>query len=761
MPIPGFASPPACHADHPRAGAAAAALCALGCAATASQVLILREFLVAFQGNELLLGLFLSNWLLFEALGTAMARTGSDRATKPVRTYALLQIALGLGPGFGILFVRSFKAGLGISTGEVLGFPWAWAVSGAALLPVAVLDGAAFPFGCRMLLAASPPAGAAGRAYAYGAAGSVLGGLVFLIPFVYGLDPLALAGFLALLSAGAALWLLVAARTPAALWWPVLGLLAGVAMAILGSGTARLDAWSARLQWHDHFLLHTGRSPYATVAVVRRADQYTIFVNGSPAITIPDPGPDAETLAHFALLSHPRPSRVLVVGGGAGGLVRELLRHPVEEIAYAEQDPLLIETLRRLPTTLATYELADPKVRPHLVEGRLLLRQSEARWHVILLHLPPPGTLMLNRYYTREFFALVHSRLADDGILAFSLPGSDTLLSPELAALNGSILAGLESVFRHVRVLAGESNLFLAGDGHALAAGWEPRLLSFRLDERGILTGLMSEAYIRYRMDEERFAPLVQAFASDEPANRDDHPRGTFATMRLFARVVSPAAARALELLDGVPAAVYLAVAMTLVVGLLGIQLGRQAALYVPYAALSTGFTGMVMSVVLILTFQVQYGDVYQYVGLLTALFMLGGAAGSLWTTRRGRTPLLAVESVLLLTLALAYGCAVTAPRPDLRLALTFTLMVLIGLTTGAQYPVLVARLSPDRAAVGALAGRIYVLDLAGAVPGAALAGVVLVPTMGIADTILLTAALKAGSVLLILAAPRRTPASA
>jgi hypothetical protein len=72
-----------------------------------------------------------------------------------------------------------------------------------------------------------------------------------------------------------------------------------------------------------------------------------------------------------------------------------------------------------------------------------------------------------------------------------------------------------------------------------------------------------------------------------------------------------------------------------------------------------------------------------------------------------------------------------------------------------------VARLSPDRAAVGAPAGRIYVLDLAGAVLGAALAGVVLVPTMGIADTILLTVALKAGSVLLILASPRRTLASA
>jgi spermidine synthase len=492
--------------------------------------------------------------------------------------------------------------------------------------------------------------------------------------------------------------------------------------------------------------------------VVQAADQYTLFVNGSPSITVPDPGPEVETLAHFSMLLRDRPSRVLLVGGGAGGLLRELLRHPVEEIAYAEQDPLLLETLRRLPAPLVAYELSHPRVRPYPVEGRLLLRQTDARWDVILLHLPPPGTLMLNRYYTREFFALARSRLGDDGILAFFLPGSETLLSPELAALNGSVLAALEAAFRRVRVLAGEPNLFLAGDGDALAAGWEPGLLGRRLDERGIRGGLMSEAYIRYRMDGGRFGPLVEAFARDEPANRDDHPRGTFSSMQLFSRVASPAAARVLELLDSVPAVAYLAVAAALVVGLLCLQLGRRKPLYVGYAALSTGFAGMVMSVVLILTFQVQYGDVYQYVGFLTALFMLGGAAGSLWTTGRGGAPLLAVESAFLLTLLFAYGCAVTAPPPQMRLILTFGFMILTGLTAGAQYPVLVARLAPARTQVGALAGRIYVFDLAGAVLGAAVTGVVLVPVMGVADALLLTAALKAGSLILILATRRWAP---
>jgi len=761
VPVPGEVPPAASETDRWRTGSVACSLLALGCVATASQVLVLRELLVAFQGNELLLGLFLGNWLLFEAMGTALARAPSDRARRPEEAFALLQIALGLGAALGSLLVRCFKAALGISTGEVLGLPLAWLVSGLALLPAAAADGAAFPFGCRMLSIARPAAGAAGRAYALSAAGSVLGGLLFLVPPVYASNPLLLAGLLCLLSAASALALLVARRAPAGFRRPVLGLLGGVTLAVLGSGPGWLDAWSARLQWHDHVLLDTARSPYATIAVVRAADQYTLFVNGGPAITIPHPGPEVEILAHFPMLSHDRPRRVLVVGGGAGGLLQELLRHPVEEIAYAEQDPLLLETLRRFPTPLTAYELAHPRVRLHPMEGRLLLRQAGARWDVIVLHLPPPGTLMLNRYYTQEFFALARGRLADDGILAFFLPGSETLLSPELAGLNGSVLAALQTAFRHARVLPGEPNLFLAGDGEALAAGWEPRILSHRLEGRGIRTGLMTEAYIRYRMDAERFAPLVQAFARDEPANRDYLPRGTFASMRLFSRIVSPAAARGFELLDSVPAGAYLAAAAVLVAVLLGLQIRRGKLLYVGYAALSTGFAGMVMSLVLILTFQVQYGDVYQYIGLLTALFMLGGAAGSLWTAGRGTTPLLAVESAFLLTLLLAYGCAVSALQPDLWLILTFVLMILTGVMAGAQYPVLVARLATARTGVGALAGRIYVFDLAGAVFGAALTGVLLIPMMGIAETILLTAALKAGSVLLILASPRQTIAQA
>jgi len=501
--------------------------------------------------------------------------------------------------------------------------------------------------------------------------------------------------------------------------------------------------------------VETARSPYATIAVTRALDQFTFFVNGSPSITIPHPGPDVEVLAHFPMLLLERPAKVLVIGGGAGGLLRELLQHPVDELAYVEQDPLLIEMLKRFPTPLTARELTHPSVRLHIIEGRLFLRQERTRWDVILLNLPAPLTLMLNRYYTEEFFALARSRLTDGGLLAFALPGSDTLLSPELAALNGSVLAALRTAFRHARVLAGDSNLFLAWDAEAPAPGWGPQLLSEHLQQRAIRTRLVTEPYIRYRLDRDRFAELVQTFASDEHANRDGLPRGTFASMRVFARTVSPFAARVLEAVDNVPGAAYPVTIAALLAGLLAVQARRRRPLYVGYAAASTGFAGMAMSVVLILAFQIQHGDVYQYIGVLTALFMLGAVIGSAWVGSTGGVPILVVESALLGVLLVAFGCAVVGPQPEVWLPLVFVFMACTGGMVGAQFPVLVARLASHGAEIGAVAGRIYALDLLGAVLGAALAGVLLIPTIGIAGTILLAAALKAGSVILILAAPR------
>jgi spermidine synthase len=532
----------------------------------------------------------------------------------------------------------------------------------------------------------------------------------------------------------------------------VISLMAGVVLSLVTGGAGRLDGWSERLQWHDHQLVRTARSPYSTIAVVRSAEQHTLFVNGSPAVSVPHPGPQVESLAHFPLLLHERPKRVLVVGGGAGGLLREVLKHPVAEVSYAEQDPLVLEMLARLPAPLTRHELTHHAVRVHAVEGRLFLKRERASWDVVIVNLPAPGSLMLNRYYTVEFFGLVRSRLAAGGILALSLPGSEVMLSQELADLNGTVGAALRSAFRHVRVLPGTRNLLLASDGEAFVSAWEPDTLEGRLVRRAISTDLVSGPYIRYRMDQARFGSFAERIGGAGVPNRDALPRATFAAMRQFSRLTSPGVARVLEAADRLPASAWAGGLAGLALILLAVQRWRRAPVYRGYAAVTAGFAGMVMSVALILAFQVVHGDVYQHIGVLTALFMLGAATGSIWAARRSGGELLALEMAFLGLLAAAWGGVVSGAWVAAGTSPIYPLTVLVGAMTGAQYSLVVACLGAGPGRIGFAAASVYLLDLAGAIAGAALAGIILIPTLGLGGAILLTAGLKGASALLILA---------
>jgi len=66
-------------------------------------------------------------------------------------------------------------------------------------------------------------------------------------------------------------------------------------------------------------------------------DQLTLFSDGIPIITTLYPNITyLEEFIHFGMLSHPKPEKVLIVGGGAGGAIQEILKHPITQLDYTE-----------------------------------------------------------------------------------------------------------------------------------------------------------------------------------------------------------------------------------------------------------------------------------------------------------------------------------------------------------------------------------------------------------------------------------------
>ncbi len=724
-------------------------LLVMGFTATTAQIIIIRELIVVFHGNELFIGIILGSWLIMEAAGSYLARRRAEHSKRYISSFAILQILVGLSSIVSILLIRSFRYYLDIPVGEVLGIHVVAVVSLLVLAPIALLDGAMFPFGCRNLLVISKKEDVSARCYLHESIGSFIAGLAFVFYFIHYFNSIELATIILILNLCSVILYLTSTDKLKVVRNLVLMFLLITVISFSWSVPKLLHEASSRLLWYEFTLVDNRNSVYGNIAVIKEHGQYTFFANGVPYATTPIPAVHIEELAHFPMLFHYNPAQVLVIGGGAGGLLRELLKHPVQAIDYAEQDPLIIETFRRFPTPLTEYELNHPKVEYHPYEGRLFLRKikTPASYDLIITNLSIPSTLQMNRYYTKEFFELAKKQLREKGILALRLPGSETFLSTEKEELNRTIHATLQAVFPYVRIIIGEQNIFIASNHHAVKTTEYMTLIErFRL--RDIQADLMSEWYIRYKMDDMRFGHLIDIItASDQKIlNKDNTPRGVFESLLLFNSISSPFMVQVLSTLDHIPDIYYFILAIIII----AIFAGTQTKRFLNFSIASTGFVSMLLSILLILSFQIYYGHVYHYIGILTALFMLGSAVGAFVVMKKTQISIISIEIGLIFLLLCAYLFIASGPEARPTQIIIFTLMALSGLLTGMAYPAAVKLADRSCRAVSATAGKFYALDLFGAFFGAIITAVIFIPMMGLENTLLFAMVIKAGSLMWI-----------
>lgn len=79
-----------------------------------------------------------------------------------------------------------------------------------------------------------------------------------------------------------------------------------------------------------------------------------------------------QEFGNLPLLFSKAPREILLISGGAGGLINEILKHPVKRVDYAELDPLIIKMLKRYSSVLTQRELTDPRVNVINLDGRFL-----------------------------------------------------------------------------------------------------------------------------------------------------------------------------------------------------------------------------------------------------------------------------------------------------------------------------------------------------------------------------------------------------
>ncbi|MFI5355046.1 MAG: hypothetical protein ACHQX0_05500 [Desulfobaccales bacterium] len=725
-------------------------------------MLILRELLVLAQGQELKLAMGLWGWLLWTGLGALLGgRRWRRTEVTPARLGGLLTL-LGLLLPATLLAIRAVPRLAGLPGGQSLPLVAGLLLFLVLLAPFGLVSGYFFPCACGAL-APQGAAGAPGRVYGLETLGAALGVLLLQLFFLGRYSSLGLA-----LAIGSVLilfpWLLERPRG----WGRrgvrlVLALLPALALAWLPS----LENLSHDWQWPGRQVAATVDSPYAFLSAAREDGQVSFFANNLWQFTYPDPY-SAETQVQLALLMHPQPQRVLLLGGGPA-LVPEVLKTPgVTRLDYVELDPQLVNLARDLISGAAAWT-RDPKVRLALQDARRFLAHTPERYDVILMALPEPRSAQLNRFYSREFFRLSAGKLAPGGIFNFSLTGSETSLHPWRAAYLAMAYHTLGQVFPEVLALPGERVRFFAAAAPGVLTA-DPERLAARLRARRLPLQYVQDYYLR-----EELAPAKVAYLKGvldrQPLeiNTDLTPGCYFYDLALEGAQADLPLGRVLLALKQLPAFLPWAL-LGLTTLILAAALRRRSGGLCLYQVMVMGLGTMALEILVLVLYQIQLGSLYRQLGLLIAAFMAGmgaGAGAGDWLTRadqvqpdRGRLlrrSLLVLQGLLaalalLLALILSRESLAAIPGQDYLVQGGFVLiMIVAGFGGGGIFALSSGLWVWGRGESSVKGGLLYAADLLGSTLGTLGFGFFILPVWGIWPALILVAALHAGAALLLL----------
>ena len=165
--------------------------------------------------------------------------------------------------------------------------------------------------------------------------------------------------------------------------------------------------------------LFSGKSEFQKLDIVETLEYgKMMLLDGLVMVTERDEFVYHDMIAHPALFTHPDPKKVLVIGGGDGGSIREIMKHPGVELAVlCEIDGLVIDkSIELLPSMACEIDGSNPRVKLHVDDGIAYIREHQNEFDVILIDSTDPIGPAVG-LFEEDFYRVVHGALKADGIM--------------------------------------------------------------------------------------------------------------------------------------------------------------------------------------------------------------------------------------------------------------------------------------------------------------------------------------------------------
>ncbi len=603
----------------------------LGFSSMVSQIVLLREMIVSFYGNELSLGVMLFVWLFWVGIGSRLGNSLYPKKERNFRNLFFWYFLVAFVILATLMGIRCSKIVLGIMPGEVVGFMPMLFFSFVVMAPLCILWGIIFVLNSRFWRIESEVSSLVTRVYLWESLGAGIGGLLttfLFIPSFSNLDILVLVWMVNLLLA------LFLFFNSAKLTRSIIiscGIVVLFFAFFLTNAGVSLQDFSLKKLWKGLPVVHSEDTIYGNIAVIKKEEQITFYENGLLLFSFPDEF-SAEEAVLFALSQKTDPQSLLLIGGGMGGAITQAQKYKNLKIDYVELDPRLIELSKDFLPQKEINSLKKANLK--FQDGRLYVKEKCSRgdllYDVIVLNLPDPYTAMLNRFYTSEFFGMIKKMLREDGVFSFRVTSQINYLSHEQSLYLSSLYRTLKESFKNVVVLPGNNSIFLSSPQGELHTDWKEIVGNLKKDS--IQTLFVSEYFLPDRLSPQRLEYLKSSILSQNgKINYDLSPICYFYNTILWSSLFQSAEKPFFLWLEDVPRFFYLLVPflITFILFYILYKSKSKRSNLALSAIFMAGYASIFLEIIVLLGFQIFYGYIYSKMGLILTSFMLGLALGA------------------------------------------------------------------------------------------------------------------------------------
>jgi spermidine synthase len=168
-------------------------------------------------------------------------------------------------------------------------------------------------------------------------------------------------------------------------------------------------------------IIYSKTTNYQRIIITRAKSGFQLFLNSHLQLNSGDEYRYHESLVHPAMVAAGNPRRVLVLGGGDGLALREILKHPeVESATLVDLDPAMTSLSASFPALgeLNNHAFSDPRVRVVNQDAMIWLEEAQDEFDAAIIDFPDPSTFSLGKLYTTRFYRMLKARLSPDAAVA-------------------------------------------------------------------------------------------------------------------------------------------------------------------------------------------------------------------------------------------------------------------------------------------------------------------------------------------------------